>query len=659
MKRSTKKLGQKILSVVSAAAMAFASFTGIGAAAADSNIILENQTYNGGMEYIKTILAPEYSGKSAIQLTYEYESLDADGKYVVEDVEDKGKEKAVDYSDTFEFVAFDMNWGGWIPTGAGVEKGVTPVVGTQYTSTVTIADIEGKLDAECQGFNFATGAIGDTKVKLIKMEYVNAEQVTAGAEFTGSWEKGKSGSFTRVEGNATISCNEWYIAIRNLYVAGFKNPTIAVTVDYKTASNAYVQAEIFNGQGDNAKQILNYYPYVDKTGEVTYTTQFSNDLTVLSVCYDKCVVKEIRIYDDTEGDVTVSVTGKTAAQVAADMGIAWNLGNALECVDMDGKVDEVAWSNPRTTKKLIQAVKAQGFNTVRIPVSFLDKIGSNNKVDETYLARVKQVVDYAYDMGMYVVIDMHNDGGNGIATKWLDITKTGDDFKAIKTKFGDVWKSIATYFKDYDQKLVFEGYNELMNGNYNSSASSTELANINALAQQFVTEVRSADGQNTDRVLIVAGYNTNIDETVKGFEKPADTVADRLMLSVHYYDPWAFTLEENMNTTTWGIRSEVKYMSNQITKISDFGKTIGMPIFIGGYGAIDKDNTIYRADYCDELNYMAGRCGNVVTAYWDNGVTGLYGFGLFDRVNNTVTATGSTIISHIKAGREDGIADQD
>ena len=653
MKKSTKKLGQKILGVVSVAMMAVTSFTGIGAVAADSNIIFENQTYNGGFEYIKTMLAPEYAGKSAVKLTYEYLSLDADGKYV----DDKGEEQDVDYSDTFEFVAFDMYWGGWISTGAGVEKGVTPKLETQYTSTVSIDTIEASLGrgVACQGFNFATGAIGDTKMKLVKMEYVNAEQKAEGALFTnGNWEKGKGGTFTREEGVARINTNEWYIGISNLYVKGFKNPTIDVTVDYETAPNAYVQAEVQNGATGEA--LVDNYPYVDKAGTVTYTTEFSDDLTSLVVCYDRCVVKEIRIYDNTEGDVTVSVTGKTAAQVAADMGIAWNLGNALECVDMNGKVDETAWSNPRATKKLFRAVKAQGFHTVRIPVSFLDKIGSNDKVDERYLARVKQIVDCAYDMGMYVVINMHNDGGHGISTKWLDITKTGEEFKAIKTKFGDVWKSIAAYFADYDQKLVFEGFNELMNGDYNRYPTDDQLDNVNALAQQFVTEVRSADGQNTDRVLIVAGYNTNIDETVRGFVKPADTIADRLMLSVHYYDPWMFTLEENMNTTVWGTRSERQYMGDQIDKISVFAAGIGMPVFIGGYGAIDKNNTEQRAEYCYRLNSYAHwqEDNTVVTAYWDNGVTGLYGSGLFDRVNNTVTATGRTIISSIKAGMAGG-----
>ena len=129
------------------------------------------------------------------------------------------------------------------------------------------------------------------------------------------------------------------------------------------------------------------------------------------------------------------------------------------------------------------------------------------------------------------------------------------------------------------------------------------------------------------------------------------------MLSVHYYSPDAFALEED-GTADWGTQAEIAAMRAQIKKISEYAAEKGMPVFIGEYGPIDKNNTAQRAKYCYELNYYAGYYGNVVTAYWDNGVTGEYGTALFDRVNNTVTATGSTIISNIEDGMADGIDDQ-
>lgn len=144
-------------------------------------------------------------------------------------------------------------------------------------------------------------------------------------------------------------------------------------------------------------------------------------------------------------------------------------------------------------------------------------------------------------------------------------------------------------------------------------------------------------------MLIVAGYNTNIDYTVSGFAKPNDTASDRLMLSVHYYEPSDFTLNEN-GTVEWD--EDIETIETQFKKISDFAKTKNMPVFIGEYGAIDKDNFDYRFNYLSAFNMEAANHG-IVTAYWDNGFTGIYGFGLFDRVKNTSTEYGEMLIAAI------------
>ena len=477
-------------------------------------------------------------------------------------------------------------------------------------------------------------------------------------EFTGSWTKGVGGTLTKQLGTADISSDSWNINITNLCVYDFKNPTVDVTVDYgNTAPNNYLQAEILSGI--SGKPIVENYPYVNRTGEVTYTTEFNANLTSLSVCYDGCAVKTIRIYDNTAGNITTSITGKTANQIAENMGVAWNLGNALECVDgaeyitVDGeqvpnpnygKVDETSWGNPVATKKLIQAVKAQGFNTIRVPVSYIDQINNDNTVNDEYLARIKQVVDYAYDMGMYVVIDMHNDGGTGVQGMWLDITKTGSEFEAIKTKYSTVWSDIADYFKDYDQRLIFEGFNELNNGSYSTSPTPEQLNNVKSLTQAFVDAVRNKGGNSNDRILVVSDYNANIDYTVSGFSKPNDSgTANRLMLSVHYYDPSDFALNEQ-GTEEWDEDTEV--IEAQFKKISDFANTKNMPVFIGEYGAINKSNDEYRVAYIGNLNEIASSY-NIVTAYWDNGFTGVYGFGLFDRITNSVTQSGQSLINAI------------
>lgn len=651
-----KHFARKALGIVSAAAMTLTSFAGASASSlTNANILLTDKTVAGGNQYISTYMKADYFGKEAFQVKYKVTKLDEDGKVTVKDAEGNEEVKAIDYTDTFDFRVFDMNWGGWNPTGVGEAN---PVVGKTYTVTASIADIESKLaeGSTVQGINFETGNIGDAEVEVLSLEYVNADVKGASATFEGSWKKGASGTMEKVSGTGNVSTNEWNIQISDICAYGFKVPTVDVTVQYDSIPSDHVQAEILAGVGGDAQPIVPYYPLITKQdlnadNEITFTTEFNANLTAMTVCYDACTVKKIHIYDNTAGDKEVSVTDQTATQIAKNMGKAWNLGNALDAVSADGKADEIAWGNPVTTKKLIQAVKAQGFNTVRVPVSFLDKITSDNKVDEDYLARIKQVVDYAYDMGMYVVIDMHNDGGHGVNGSWLDITKVGPAFTPIKDKFSSVWVSIADYFKDYDQKLVFEGYNELMNGNYNSNPTPIQLTNVNTLAQTFVDAVRSTGGKNDDRVLVVAGYNTNIDQTISSFVVPTDKtgVVNRLMLSVHYYDPYDFTLNENSGVTTWGTDAEKATMKAAIEKIATYAQGKGLPVFIGEYGPIDKNNTAARKEYCKCLNDYAKNNGAgttiVAAAYWDNGVVGLNGSALFNRVNNTVTTVGADIIS--------------
>lgn len=642
-------MGKKVLGVVLAAAFTLSSLTvAQGESLKDANILIENNQVNKGDTNISTYYKSNYYGKSAFKLTYEYLTLDADGKYTDRDT---NQQETIDYTDTFEFKVFDTTWKGQNVTKVGRSS---PVVGTTYTASVQIADIESKLSTggKVKGINLQTGGIGDTKVKIISLEYLNDSGVASSAvRFSGSWKKGTDGIMTKQSGQGTISTDEWNIDITNLCVNSFKNPTIDVAVDYgDTAPNRNLQAEIYNSI--SGKAIVEYYPRVTTAGEVTYTTEFNKNITSLCVCFDGCTVKSIKIYDNTAGDVggSTSITGKTAAQTAARMGLAWNLGNALECVEGNGKVNETCFGNPVTTKKLIQAVKAQGFDTIRIPVSYLDKINSNYTVDRDYLARIKQVVEYAYDMGMYVIINMQNDGGQGISSKWLDITKTGADFTAVKTKYAAVWDDIAEYFETYDQRLVFEGFNELMNGNYSGTPTDTQFANVNALNQAFVNAVRGAGSRNTDRVLIVAGYNTNIDQTIARFTKPTDTATNRLMLSVHYCDPYDFTLNES-GTATWGADTEIDALIDNLVNISDFASEKGMPVFLGEYGAIDKSNISAREEYCYQLNYYAAGLGNIVTAYWDNGTTSKNGTALFDRMTNTVTTKGSRIIAAIKQGK--------
>ncbi|MEV4344775.1 cellulase family glycosylhydrolase [Actinoplanes sp. NPDC049596] len=358
-------------------------------------------------------------------------------------------------------------------------------------------------------------------------------------------------------------------------------------------------------------------------------------------------------------DVTAQLT---ASQLVTDMGAGWNLGNQLEASN-NGVPSETAWGNPVVTQALIDRVKASGFKTIRIPVSYLGKIGAgpDYPIDTAWLNRITEVVDYAYSQGLYVVINMHGDGYKSVAGSWL-ICDAADQ-TTIKAKYQKAWQQIAAKFRSYNDHLILESMNEEFDGQYGNPTSPC-YSNINAYNQLFVDTVRQTGGTNASRWLLVPGWNTNIEYTTGnyGFVLPTDkyrstsipSTEQRLMISVHYYDPWDFTGQEDGNITQWGAAAtnaakkstwgQEDYLDTQLKKTYDAFVTRGYPVFVGEYGSIDKTNfdsanNTYRADYARAVVATAKKYG-AATAYWDNGYNGQYGFGLFNRSANTVTQPG-------------------
>ncbi|MEV8442453.1 glycoside hydrolase family 5 protein [Actinosynnema sp. NPDC051121] len=378
----------------------------------------------------------------------------------------------------------------------------------------------------------------------------------------------------------------------------------------------------------------------------------------------------------------VSVTGSTgqaaagptaqlsASQVVADMGAGWNLGNQLEA-NANGYPSETAWGLPVVTQALIDKVKAAGFKTIRIPVSYLNNIGAgpDYPVNASWLNRVQQVVDYAYNRGMYVLVNMHGDGYKTITGSWLICDSSSQT--TIKAKYQKVWQQIAQRFQNYDQRLILESMNEEFDGQYGRPTQPC-YSNINAYNQIFVDTVRRAGGNNGSRWLLVPGWNTNIDYTAGdyGFVLPTDRyrsstipgTEQRIMISVHYYSPWDFAGEENGTITQWGRAAtnpsrrstwgQEDYLDAQLKLVHDAFVVKGYPVVVGEYGSIDKSsfdssNNRYRADFARAVVATSKKYG-AATVYWDNGVNGRYGFGLFDRRSPAVTQQG--IIDAIMTG---------
>ncbi|WBB61879.1 glycoside hydrolase family 5 protein [Streptomyces sp. WMMC500] len=359
-----------------------------------------------------------------------------------------------------------------------------------------------------------------------------------------------------------------------------------------------------------------------------------------------------------------------ASQIVAEMGAGWNLGNQLEA-NIDGYPSETAWGNPTVTQALIDKVQGAGFDTIRIPVSYLRHIGPgpDYAVNSSWLNRVQEVVDYAYNRGMYVVINMHGDGYKTINGSWLICDSSSQT--EIKDKYQKVWQQIASKFQSYDEHLILESMNEEFDGQYGQPTQPC-YSNINDYNQIFVDTVRKTGGNNSSRWLLVPGWNTNIDYTAGdyGFAIPTDEYRSssipgdehRIMISVHYYDPWDFTGEENGTITQWGPAAtnpsktstwgQEDHLDAQLKKMHDGFAMKGYPVVVGEYGSIDKSsfdsaNNRYRADFAHTMAATAKKYG-AVSIYWDNGFNGQYGFGLFDRGSHAVTQQG--IVSAIMSG---------
>lgn len=361
--------------------------------------------------------------------------------------------------------------------------------------------------------------------------------------------------------------------------------------------------------------------------------------------------------DSEAKDTAKKWTELDQTQITEAMGLGWNLGNQLEA-SSGGLPSETCWGNPEITKELIDTVKAQGFKTVRIPVSYLDMIGDgpDYKIDTDWLDRVQEVVDYVVDNDMFAIVNMHGDGYYTVDHSWLLCAEDDDKQTEIKDKYGKVWTQIADRFKDYDQHLIFESMNEEFNNDY-GKPDEKAYDNINAYNQIFVDSVRATGSNNEKRWLLLPGWNTNIDYTANdeyNFKIPTDKgcKADgkRIMISVHYYDPFNFTIDENKTAKTqWG-KYAVKnydnwgqedYVDSQMALLNEKFVSQGYPVVIGEFGAQDKTEKF--ADYNEFRRYWAeylikaAKKNGVVCVYWDNGYNGNKGFGIIDRNSLEIT----------------------
>ena len=329
--------------------------------------------------------------------------------------------------------------------------------------------------------------------------------------------------------------------------------------------------------------------------------------------------------------------GNLAWQFAERFGIGWNLGNHFDAQN-NGVSGETFWGNPMATQATFNKVKAAGFTTVRIPVTWMGHIGEapDYKIEESWLNRVAEVVGYAEKAGLNAIINMHHDGSD--SKYWLDIKTAAvnpDVQKQLLEQIGAMWGQIADKFKDKGEFLVFESFNEIHDGGWgwgaNRNDGGKQYKCLNEWNQAFVDAVRASGGENADRILGIPAYCTNVDIAIETFVFPEDTAKDRLMMAVHCYDPYDYTLPATKSE--WGHTANAsnkvagdneadlkkvfeKIYSNFISK--------GIPVYMGEFGCVNRATAREQAFQQYYLKYYAklAKTYGVPAILWDNGAKG-------------------------------------
>ncbi len=379
----------------------------------------------------------------------------------------------------------------------------------------------------------------------------------------------------------------------------------------------------------------------------------------------------------------------SASELAHYMAPGWNLGNTLEggssanVFTNDGGVDaETSWQGTKTTQQLLTLIKEKGFNSIRIPTAWVmghltDK--ATMAIDAAWMARVKEIVDYAISANLIVIINDHWDGG------WLehDGFTTGANVEEMKEQLRLLWTNIADEFKDYDERLIFAGLNEPMVGGASPNAIGTTLSDNDAFVsrlidyeQTFIDAVRATGGNNAKRVLVVQGPKTEIALSNSSFDitRLSDTATGRLMFEIHHYDPYQFCLMAE--DADWGINydqlqfyvegytptlyDETSYREVTTSVLNDIKNNFqalktnfvdkGYPVIVGEYGANHKnspysDVTFEQASHDNSIQYWYNICtqyayeAGCVPFAWDVNNTSYPRMTIFDRSTNAVLDT--------------------
>ena len=386
----------------------------------------------------------------------------------------------------------------------------------------------------------------------------------------------------------------------------------------------------------------------EETTQTQSETEETNEGSLTDILGKQDII-DVPEWDDVE------IPDNEAMEFVRDLELGWNLGNTFEAYDCADNVSDLeyesAWCKAVTTKEMIHTISEAGFKTIRIPVSWHNHlVDENYTISEDWMNRVQEVVDWALDEDMYVIINIHHDDGPDFIDPTYDNLESSKDFART------IWGQIAEHFADYDERLIFGTMNEPRQvgsdiewwiEDVESDAAKEGFECINEINQTIVDTIRESGGEyNSSRYILVPGYCAKARYTaIPDFKLPNDdkaTADNRLLVSIHEYTPYDFALadeSESRSVDDFAIDN-----GNRTAEIDSFMKDMydsfiskGIGVVIDEFGARNKqENTEARTEFTAYYTAQARHYGMTVM-WWDNNLFegDTQNFGLLDRSDCT------------------------
>ena len=379
----------------------------------------------------------------------------------------------------------------------------------------------------------------------------------------------------------------------------------------------YLNIENLNARKSKGKNLFNDVP---KDGEIHFNSKL----------FDLLLIKDTNIENWKQYNNRGNPEDMTTMKVTKDMSIGINLGNTLEEYgdwiwqwgDHTITSYETAWGSPKLTKEMIWGIKREGFEVLRLPVHWFNMMSEDYTINQDLLERVKQIVDWAIEIELYVILNIHHDERD----LFRNMTVTPEE---NLEKYKYIWEQIADNFKNYNYFLMFESLNEeACWGNvYNEWSGTNEGKDIvfdltNKINQLFVDAIRKSGGNNEKRHLLIAGYCTGVEHTCDSMYKMPDDPSKRCAVSIHYYNPSTFCIisedaDWGKAQSTWGTEAEIKDLNDKFDLMKTTLIDNGIPVIIGEYGSTRENKDINSVRKFLYSICKAAYDRNILPILWD------------------------------------------